>query len=144
MRIRALLLAIVFALISHVSAYFISIDANEEQCFFDRVVANTKMGLMFEVAEGGFLDIDVKVIFGLNIFEEVCSFYILTKCYFLVRFSRLLSKEGEGLESTKGTLGMLASCKKFFCKIFPNSLFFSFFLDYIFKFSLQFIFFKII
>ncbi|VDM48319.1 unnamed protein product [Toxocara canis] len=43
------------------SAYFIHIDANEELCFFDRVVSGTKMGLMFEVAEGGFLDIDVKI-----------------------------------------------------------------------------------
>uniref|UniRef100_A0A915Q0D8 GOLD domain-containing protein n=1 Tax=Setaria digitata TaxID=48799 RepID=A0A915Q0D8_9BILA len=44
------------------AAYFIHIDANEEQCFFDRVTAGTKMGVMFEVAEGGFLDIDVKII----------------------------------------------------------------------------------
>lgn len=44
------------------TAYFIHIDANEEQCYFDRVNAGTKMGLMFEVAEGGFLDIDVKII----------------------------------------------------------------------------------
>lgn len=51
----------VAALFSSTSAYFIHIDANEEQCFFDRVVSGTKMGLMFEVAEGGFLDIDVKV-----------------------------------------------------------------------------------
>jgi len=43
------------------SSYFIHIDANEEPCFFDRVTSGTKMGLMFEVAEGGFLDIDVKV-----------------------------------------------------------------------------------
>lgn len=43
------------------AAYFIHIDANEEQCFFDRVTAGTKLGLMFEVAEGGFLDIDVKI-----------------------------------------------------------------------------------
>uniref|UniRef100_A0A915NV87 GOLD domain-containing protein n=1 Tax=Meloidogyne floridensis TaxID=298350 RepID=A0A915NV87_9BILA len=42
--------------------YFIHIDANEELCFFDRVVSGTKMGLMFEVAEGGFLDIDVKIV----------------------------------------------------------------------------------
>uniref|UniRef100_A0AC34QJX9 GOLD domain-containing protein n=1 Tax=Panagrolaimus sp. JU765 TaxID=591449 RepID=A0AC34QJX9_9BILA len=42
-------------------AYFIAIDANEEKCFFERVNAGTKMGLMFEVAEGGFLDIDVKI-----------------------------------------------------------------------------------
>ncbi|VDD95142.1 unnamed protein product [Enterobius vermicularis] len=51
----------VAALFSSTSAYFIHIDANEEQCFFDRVVSGTKMGLMFEVAEGGFLDIDVKI-----------------------------------------------------------------------------------
>jgi len=43
-------------------AYFIHIDANEEHCFFDRVTSGTKMGLMFEVAEGGFLDIDVKIV----------------------------------------------------------------------------------
>jgi len=42
-------------------AYFIAIDANEEKCFFERVNAGTKMGLMFEVAEGGFLDIDVVI-----------------------------------------------------------------------------------
>ncbi|PIO55171.1 Emp24/gp25L/p24 family protein, partial [Teladorsagia circumcincta] len=51
-----------FALLSSAaSAYFINIDANEEQCFFDRVISGTKIGLMFEVAEGGFLDIDVKI-----------------------------------------------------------------------------------
>ncbi|CAJ0941242.1 unnamed protein product, partial [Mesorhabditis belari] len=42
-------------------AYFIHIDANEQLCFFERVTSGTKMGLMFEVAEGGFLDIDVKI-----------------------------------------------------------------------------------
>jgi len=50
------------SLLSSTSAYFINIDANEEQCFFDRVTSGTKMGLMFEVAEGGFLDIDVKIL----------------------------------------------------------------------------------
>uniref|UniRef100_A0A1I7V4B3 GOLD domain-containing protein n=1 Tax=Caenorhabditis tropicalis TaxID=1561998 RepID=A0A1I7V4B3_9PELO len=43
------------------ASYFIHVDANEEQCFFDRLTSGTKMGLMFEVAEGGFLDIDVKI-----------------------------------------------------------------------------------
>ncbi|MFH4981863.1 hypothetical protein AB6A40_008572 [Gnathostoma spinigerum] len=53
-------LAIISALlIPSVSSFFITIDANAKECFFDRVVAGTKMGLMFEVAEGGFLDIDV-------------------------------------------------------------------------------------
>ena len=42
-------------------AYFINIDAHAEECFFDKATAGTKMKLMFEVAEGGFLDIDVKV-----------------------------------------------------------------------------------
>uniref|UniRef100_A0A0N5AML7 GOLD domain-containing protein n=1 Tax=Syphacia muris TaxID=451379 RepID=A0A0N5AML7_9BILA len=52
---------LVAVLLSSASAFFIHIDANEEQCFFDRVVSGTKMGLMFEVVEGGFLDIDVKI-----------------------------------------------------------------------------------
>lgn len=42
-------------------AYFVTIDAHSEECFFDNVKAGTKMGLIFEVAEGGFLDIDVKI-----------------------------------------------------------------------------------
>jgi hypothetical protein len=59
---RLTLTALVFlALCQTSSAYFIHVDANEEQCFFDRVTSGTKMGLMFEVAEGGFLDIDVKI-----------------------------------------------------------------------------------
>lgn len=41
--------------------YFIQIDAHAEECFFDKVTSGTKMSVMFEVAEGGFLDIDVKV-----------------------------------------------------------------------------------
>jgi len=62
-----LLLPIAFILlecslcIKHVAGYFIHIDAHAEECFFDRVTSGTKMSLMFEVAEGGFLDIDVKV-----------------------------------------------------------------------------------
>lgn len=60
-RMRPLFLIPTLCCASIASAYFIHIDANEEQCFFDRVVSGTKMGLMFEVAEGGFLDIDVKV-----------------------------------------------------------------------------------
>lgn len=43
------------------SGYFVSIDAHAEECFYERVNSGTKMGLMFEVAEGGFLDIDVEV-----------------------------------------------------------------------------------
>ncbi|XP_067125138.1 transmembrane emp24 domain-containing protein 2-like [Centruroides vittatus] len=41
--------------------YFVTVGAHTEECFFERVKADTKMGLIFEVAEGGFLDIDVKI-----------------------------------------------------------------------------------
>ncbi|XP_042621537.1 transmembrane emp24 domain-containing protein 2-like isoform X1 [Cyprinus carpio] len=43
------------------SGYFVSIDAHAEECFYENVNSGTKMGLMFEVAEGGFLDIDVEI-----------------------------------------------------------------------------------
>lgn len=46
---------------STTQAYFITVDAYEEQCFYDKVTSGTKMGLLFEVAEGGFRDIDVTV-----------------------------------------------------------------------------------
>merc|ERR1711971_1501455 len=42
-------------------AYFVTVDAHAEECFFDKVKQGTKMSLMFEVAEGGFLDIDVRI-----------------------------------------------------------------------------------
>lgn len=42
-------------------SYFVTVDAHAEECFFDRVDSGTKLGLTFEVAEGGFLDIDVEV-----------------------------------------------------------------------------------
>lgn len=56
--------------------YFITIDAHAEECFHDQVTSGTKMGLIFEVAEGGFLDIDVTV----NI--EILSLQMLQKFYF--------------------------------------------------------------
>lgn len=42
-------------------AYFLVIDAHAEECFFDKVTSGTKLGLTFEVVEGGFLDIDVRI-----------------------------------------------------------------------------------
>jgi len=47
--------------VSSLDAYFLVIDAHAEECFFDKVTSGTKMGLTFEVVEGGFLDIDVKI-----------------------------------------------------------------------------------
>ena len=41
--------------------FFFQIDANDVDCYYDRVKSGTKMGLIFEVAEGGALDIDVSI-----------------------------------------------------------------------------------
>ena len=56
--IRLLFIAV---LLPAIKCYFVNVDAHAEECFFDKVTAGTKMGLTFEVAEGGFLDIDVKI-----------------------------------------------------------------------------------
>ncbi|CAH2093855.1 unnamed protein product [Euphydryas editha] len=47
--------------LSYTNCYTITVDAHAEECFFENVEAGTKMGLSFEIAEGGFLDIDVKI-----------------------------------------------------------------------------------
>lgn len=59
--LTALSVIVAALFISQSEAYFISIDAHAEECFFDKITSGTKMSLMFEVAEGGFLDIDVKI-----------------------------------------------------------------------------------
>ncbi|XP_038054858.1 transmembrane emp24 domain-containing protein 2-like isoform X2 [Patiria miniata] len=53
--------ACVLCCVSPIRGYFIAIDAHAEECFHDKVTSGTKMALTFEVAEGGFLDIDVKI-----------------------------------------------------------------------------------
>ncbi|KAJ2942808.1 hypothetical protein O0L34_g14996 [Tuta absoluta] len=52
---------LVTLLLSTANSYSITVDAHDEQCFFENVEADTKMGLTFEIAEGGFLDIDVTI-----------------------------------------------------------------------------------
>ncbi|KAL1454249.1 hypothetical protein WDU94_010522 [Cyamophila willieti] len=48
-------------LLKPIHGYFVTVDAHSEECFFDKVEIGTKMGLMFEISEGGFLDIDVRI-----------------------------------------------------------------------------------
>ncbi|VVC39873.1 GOLD domain [Cinara cedri] len=43
-------------------SYFLTVDAHAEECFFDKVEIGSKLGLMYEISEGGFLDIDVKIL----------------------------------------------------------------------------------
>jgi len=51
----------VFSVLGLTEGYFVTIDAHAEECFFEKVTTGTKLGLAFEVAEGGFLDIDIKI-----------------------------------------------------------------------------------
>ncbi|XP_054279768.1 transmembrane emp24 domain-containing protein 2 [Macrosteles quadrilineatus] len=53
---------LMFSLYANTEAYFITVDAHAEECFFDKVEIGTKMGLTFEISEGGFLDIDVRIV----------------------------------------------------------------------------------
>jgi len=47
--------------INFTNSFFVSIDAHAEECFYEKAEKNDNLGLMFEVAEGGFLDIDVMI-----------------------------------------------------------------------------------
>eukprot|EP00095_Tigriopus_kingsejongensis_P010613 maker-scaffold795_size96016-snap-gene-0.22 protein:Tk10613 transcript:maker-scaffold795_size96016-snap-gene-0.22-mRNA-1 annotation:"transmembrane emp24 domain-containing protein 2 precursor" len=60
-QVHLVALMVMLSLIQKSTAYFVTVDAHAEECFFDKVKMGTKMGLMFEVAEGGFLDIDVRI-----------------------------------------------------------------------------------
>jgi hypothetical protein len=57
---------LIFSLISLLSinsvlSYYVLIDAHTDECFFEKLTSGTKLLLTYEVIEGGFLDIDVKV-----------------------------------------------------------------------------------
>ncbi len=52
---------IILLFIKNAFTYYVLVDAHAEECFFERLTPGTKLLLTFEVIEGGFLDIDVKV-----------------------------------------------------------------------------------
>lgn len=60
-RAISLTILLVTTFINTSYGYTITVDAHAEECFFETVEADTKMGLTFEIAEGGFLDIDVTI-----------------------------------------------------------------------------------
>ncbi|XP_050302896.1 transmembrane emp24 domain-containing protein 2 [Anthonomus grandis grandis] len=61
-----------FSYLSGAHSYIVTVDAHAEECFFEKVEAGTKLGLTFQIAEGGFLDIDVRILGpdGKVIYEE--------------------------------------------------------------------------
>jgi len=60
--VLAVLVLVLLSATRQAASFFVYIDASAEECFFDRVAPGTKMSLMFEVVEGGFLDIDIKIV----------------------------------------------------------------------------------
>ncbi|XP_076036214.1 transmembrane p24 trafficking protein CHOp24 [Oratosquilla oratoria] len=61
-KVCAAIILLLLAVTHGVKGFFTTIDAHAEECFFEKVNAHTKLGLAFEVAEGGFLDIDIKIV----------------------------------------------------------------------------------
>lgn len=57
-----LLFILLIKMLCACTGYFITVDAHAEECFFDKVDIGTKMGLTFQISEGGFLDIDVRIV----------------------------------------------------------------------------------
>ncbi|KJE95497.1 transmembrane emp24 domain-containing protein [Capsaspora owczarzaki ATCC 30864] len=53
--------ALVAAFASPVSALYIVVDAHAEECFHDHIERGSKLTVAFQVYEGGFLDIDIKI-----------------------------------------------------------------------------------
>jgi hypothetical protein len=47
--------------LKHTSGYYIVVDAHTDECFSEKVTSGIKLLLTYEVIEGGFLDIDLKV-----------------------------------------------------------------------------------
>jgi len=59
---RLLLLWFFFLLCAQYGTSFsFNIDATREECFFEDVNAGVPVGLMFQVTQGGFLDVDVRI-----------------------------------------------------------------------------------
>lgn len=55
-------LFLLFAVSPGINGYLIKVDAHAEECFHDKINMGTTFSIIFEVAEGGFLDIDLKVV----------------------------------------------------------------------------------
>merc|ERR1712096_595276 len=69
------------------NAYFITVDAHADECFYEDAKSGTKLGLTFEVAEGGFLDIDVSVTGPDGIYKFCFSNQMSTMTPKIVMFS---------------------------------------------------------
>eukprot|EP00123_Amoebidium_parasiticum_P022122 comp8039_c1_seq1/m.3543 comp8039_c1_seq1/g.3543 ORF comp8039_c1_seq1/g.3543 comp8039_c1_seq1/m.3543 type:complete len:200 (-) comp8039_c1_seq1:77-676(-) len=46
---------------AHAISHMVTVDANDELCFFEELHAGQPLGVTYQVTEGGFLDIDVQI-----------------------------------------------------------------------------------
>lgn len=73
-------LGILLLSIKTISSYYISIDAHTDECFFERLTSGTKLLVTYEVIEGGFLDIDMKVNEGFSSTKEFyCDRFLMIR-----------------------------------------------------------------
>mmetsp|Transcript_12098 Transcript_12098/g.16717 ORF Transcript_12098/g.16717 Transcript_12098/m.16717 type:complete len:204 (+) Transcript_12098:41-652(+) len=56
-----LLICCLFFFIQNASAFSFGVDATREECFYEDVAVNTPVSVMFQVIQGGFLDVDVQI-----------------------------------------------------------------------------------
>ncbi|PIK50114.1 putative transmembrane emp24 domain-containing protein 2-like isoform 2 [Apostichopus japonicus] len=60
--LRTLSALLLLSLLAACEGYLVKVDAHAEECFSEELTSGTTFSLTFEVAEGGFLDIDVSII----------------------------------------------------------------------------------
>lgn len=58
-KFACILIVLCIVQLSH--QYFITVDPNSEECFYEKGLAGTRYALIFEVLEGSYLDIDLRV-----------------------------------------------------------------------------------
>jgi hypothetical protein len=73
------------------AGYYVVVDAHADECFFEKLTTGTKLLLTFEVIEGGFLDIDVKV--KTLILQRLSSHKLYSSCCLLFRSLDLIKKK---------------------------------------------------
>lgn len=61
--LRTLSALLLLSLLAACEGYLVKVDAHAEECFSEELTSGTTFSLTFEVAEGGFLDIDVSVMY---------------------------------------------------------------------------------
>lgn len=60
---KILLSIFCISLVASVHSFVFSVEATKEECFYEVLAVNSPIGIMFQVVQGGFLDIDIEVIY---------------------------------------------------------------------------------